>query len=279
MAKRKRIMDVDKTLKEGRGQGIGNAYKPWIKIQDVPSLGRVTRLKGIKTGRQHEFLSDLERNYFYVLEYSDKVTDIREQFPLLPLEETILIAKELGIEHPKNPETGEFIVMTTDFLITINSNSEKKELARTLKYKEELLKKRVLEKFEIERMYWKRREIDWSIVTEDEIDKDVVKNISYTHVYNDITDLDCFTNIGRHDLKDIIYEFIRRIVDSDKNMRSICNEFDSDMSLQRGSALSLFKYLVINKIIHIDITKKVDVNSIVPIISVREDLISKVEAI
>lgn len=272
-------MDVDKTLKEGRGQGIGNAYKPWIKIQDVPSLGRVTRLKGIKTGRQHEFLSDLERNYFYVLEYSDKVTDIREQFPLLPLEETILIAKELGIEHPKNPETGEFIVMTTDFLITINNNSEKKELARTLKYKEELLKKRVLEKFEIERMYWKRREIDWSIVTEDEIDKDVVKNISYTHVYNDIAEIDCFTNIGRPDLKDIIYEFIRRIVHSDKNMRSICNEFDSDMSLQRGSALSLLKYLVINKIIHIDITKKIDVNSIVPIIAVREDLISKVEAI
>ena len=33
-------------------------------------MGRSTRLKGIKTNRQHEFLSDLERNYFYLTEYS-----------------------------------------------------------------------------------------------------------------------------------------------------------------------------------------------------------------
>lgn len=30
-------------------------------IQDVPSLGRVTRFKGIKIGRQHELLSDMEK--------------------------------------------------------------------------------------------------------------------------------------------------------------------------------------------------------------------------
>lgn len=44
------------------------SYKPWIKIQDVPSLGRVTRLNVIKTERQHELLSDMERNYFYLKE-------------------------------------------------------------------------------------------------------------------------------------------------------------------------------------------------------------------
>ena len=75
MAKRKRNLErkIDKLIKEGRGQGLGQDYKPWLFIQDVPSLGRATRLKGIKTGRQHEFLSDMERDYFYVLEYSDSV--------------------------------------------------------------------------------------------------------------------------------------------------------------------------------------------------------------
>lgn len=279
MAKRKRIMNVEKMLKEGRGQGIGSTYKPWIRIQDVPSLGRVTRLKGIKTCRQHEFLSDLERNFFYIMEYSDTVIDIREQFPLLPLEETILIAKELGIEHPKNPDTDEFVVMTTDFFITLNSIKGKTEVARTLKYKDDLLNKRVLEKFEIERMYWKSRGIDWSIVTESEIDKDIANNISYIHGYSDIKDLDWFVNIGKHELQDIIYEFIKRIVDTNKNVRSLCNEFDHDMCLEKGSALSLFKYLVINKIINIDITQKIDVNSLIPILYIREDLINKVEAI
>lgn len=92
MSKRTRTSKIEKWIKEGRGTGIGSEYKPWLNIQDVASMGRSTCLKGIKTNRQHEFLSDLERNYFYI--------DIREQFPLLPLEETIVIADELGIKHP-----------------------------------------------------------------------------------------------------------------------------------------------------------------------------------
>lgn len=50
---------------------MGINYKTWLKIQDVSSLGRSTRLKGIKTSRQHEFLSGLEQKYFYLNEYSD----------------------------------------------------------------------------------------------------------------------------------------------------------------------------------------------------------------
>lgn len=73
MVKRKRNITqnkIEKLIKEGRGQGIGQKYKPWIFIQDVPSKGRSSRIKGIKTKRQHEFFSDMERNYFYILEYS-----------------------------------------------------------------------------------------------------------------------------------------------------------------------------------------------------------------
>lgn len=99
MSKRTRTSKIEKWIKEGRGSGIGAEYKPWLHIQDVSSLGRSTRLRGIKTTRQHEFLSDLERNYFYLTEYSDSFIDIREQYPLLPLEETIIIANELGIKH------------------------------------------------------------------------------------------------------------------------------------------------------------------------------------
>nr|WP_245833202.1 TnsA endonuclease N-terminal domain-containing protein [Oceanobacillus timonensis] len=108
----KRTSKVDKWVKEGRGAGNDVNYQPWLKIQDVSSLGRSTRLKGIKTGRQHEFLSDLERNCFYVAEFSDVTLDVHEQFPLLPHEETILIADELGVKHPTDPKTGESIVMT-----------------------------------------------------------------------------------------------------------------------------------------------------------------------
>lgn len=38
MVERKRVMNIEKMLKEGRGQGISSDYKPWIRIQDVPSV-------------------------------------------------------------------------------------------------------------------------------------------------------------------------------------------------------------------------------------------------
>jgi len=103
--KEREHLKVEKWIKEGRGSGIEKDYKPWLNIQDVSSLGRSTRLRGIKTKRQHEFLSDLERNYFYLTEYTDFIVGIREQFPLLPKSETLVIVNELGLKHPTNPDT------------------------------------------------------------------------------------------------------------------------------------------------------------------------------
>ncbi|MBP1173197.1 hypothetical protein JOE49_000449 [Paenibacillus sp. PvR133] len=43
MAKRKReITDakIDRFIKEGRGQGTGAGYLPWLRVQDVPSVKR-----------------------------------------------------------------------------------------------------------------------------------------------------------------------------------------------------------------------------------------------
>lgn len=245
-----------------------------LKIQDVPSTGRATRVKGIKTNRQHEFLSDMERDYFYFLEFSDDVVDIRKQYQLLPIDDTLAIAIELGIEHPKDPKTGEAIVMTTDFLKTLNKDNKYCELARTIKSKDDLLNKRVLEKFEIERIYWQRKECDWGIVTEEEIDKTIAHNISFIHGYKDISDIDSFAGILPLEVKDLIYEFLKRIVDDKRTMRTICSEFDDDMMLESGSGISVFKYLIINRII-----ERIDVNKNIIIKNVREEEIKRVEAI
>ena len=279
MAKRKRTYNIEKMIKDGYGSGVGSDYKPWLKIQDVPSLGRVTRVKGMKTNRQHEFLSDMERNYFYILEYSNNVKDIREQFPILPIEDTISIADELGLKHPKNPETGEDIVMTTDFLITVSTKDGIKEVASTIKSKDDLLDKRILEKFEIERVFWKKRDIDWAIVTEEEIDKIIAHNISFVQGYRNIKGIDGFNDMDSLEIQDLVYEFLKRIIDDQRSVRAICLEFDKDMNLKNGCGLSIFKYLIINKIIEVDISKKIDVNKNIPILSISRDEIKKVEAI
>jgi len=268
MAKRNKKLDYEKMIKEGLGSGKGKEYKPWLKIQDFPSKGRVTRVKGIKTERQHELFSDLERNYFYYLDFADNVIDIREQYPLLPIEETILISRELGIEHPKDPKTKEEIVITTDFLIDIQEQDGSViSKARTLKYKKDLLNKRVLEKFEIERQYFERQGIDWGIVTEEEIDKSVSNFIADLYTYKNLDEIESFVEFDLETLEDMKLYFISQCTTYEGTLRSLCRNFDKNVNMCIGSGIAMFKHLLMNKLIKINVFEKIDFSNHIEISS------------
>lgn len=55
---------VQRFIAEGRGAGTRSDYVPWLKITDVPSIGRSRRLFSPKTGRIHHLLSDGEWKTF-----------------------------------------------------------------------------------------------------------------------------------------------------------------------------------------------------------------------
>ncbi|MGI1823267.1 TnsA endonuclease N-terminal domain-containing protein [Exiguobacterium sp. TRN 1102] len=277
MSKRARNFKIEKWIKEGRGYGVGSDYIPWLNIQDISSLGRSTRLRGVKTSRQHEFLSDLERNHFYITEHSDFVVDIREQFPLLPLEETIVIADELGIKHPTDPKTHEPVVMTTDFLLTVNKGEGLVELARTIKMKDELLKERVIEKFEIEHVYWERRQIDWGIVTELEIPKEMARNISYVHDYYSLKHYDAFQNLNSQHIEDLAIALLQRILTNNESVRVITNEFDKDTHMPLGSGMTLFYHLLATKTLCIDMLEPLNVEQPLVIQSINGSKLKKVK--
>lgn len=58
---------IDQLICEGRGQGEGKDYLPWLQVGDFSSQGRSHRISGIKTNRIHHFFSDLEQQYYYIL--------------------------------------------------------------------------------------------------------------------------------------------------------------------------------------------------------------------
>jgi len=188
MVKQKRLSNVEanieQRLSEGRGQGRGVNYKLWLSVQSVGSAGVSSRIRGWKTQRVHEFLSLQELYYFYVLEWSRPVSDIREQYPLLPLSETQDLAKMCGIRHPTRLGSSEPVVMTTDFVVTVNQSIGVVEIARTVKPSQMLSKQRTLEKLEIERLYWQRRGVSWGIVTEREIPLILAKNVEWLHPFH-----------------------------------------------------------------------------------------------
>jgi hypothetical protein len=257
MAKRKRQTNqevIEKRLKEGRGQGRGADYKPWLLIQDVPSQGLATRIKGWKTKRVHHFLSNLELSYFYVLEWSPVVFDIREQYPLLPLEETFAIAEQCGIRHPTDPKTKEPIVMTTDFFITLPRSIEVIEQARTLKTAKDLQSERTLEKLEIERRYWQNRDIDWGIVTEQEIPQALAKNVDWLHAFFRIEDL---SPLSETEIRRIATALTLRMAQGNAVLTDLAAECDDKLGLQPGTALSVSRHLIANRRWLVDMNKPI----------------------
>jgi hypothetical protein len=247
MAKRKRENNEkqnNKKKKDKRGQGHFDQYKPWLTIQDVASLGLATRVKGIKTGRLHHLLSTLELDYFYLLDWSEEVIDIREQYPL-DLPETLALAKEITLPHPPRSDPNNPIVITTDFLITVRQSIGTKEIARTIKYSKDLTDPRVLEKFEIERLYWKERNIDWGIVTELDINKTLVKNIKWLYKFREVDSLPpSITKAIIPQLIDYMLPIIRK---NEFPLRRITKGCDAKFALPPGNSLALVRHLLSTK--------------------------------
>jgi hypothetical protein len=246
VAKRKRVINeqvIERRLKEGRGQGRGADYQPWLHVQDVPSQGLATRIKGWKTGRCHHFLSKLECQYFYILEWSSIVSDIREQYPL-ELSETLAIAERLGIKHPTDPRTRQPVVMTTDFVNTVTRAGKLIDQARSIKYSQDLSSDRTLEKLEIERVYWSERKIDWGIVTEREIEPILAANVSWVHPYRETTALSPATVATIRRVEAVLTP---RVKQRQAPLRDLTDACDDQLGLSPGMSLSIARHLIANR--------------------------------
>jgi hypothetical protein len=258
MAKYRRSWSQDtfkKYLKEGRGQGRGKEYRLWLTIHDFPSQGRSTRAPGWKTGRVQHFLSDHEVRYFYLLEWSDSVTDIREQFPLIEYEIAQEIAKDMGIKYPVDDASGFPYILTTDFLISIFSNGKTIEIARTVKPAKDLESTRVIEKFELERRYWTAKGVDWGIVTEHEIPRVLAKNIEVIHPSYK---LEATPERDVPNLLLLARTLKERLRTANGSISGVTTKLDNDMNLSMGTSLSLFKHLVAHKEVLLDMSKRLD---------------------
>jgi hypothetical protein len=261
MAKRSNNWDsnkLDRWIKEGRGQGEGENYKPWLTIQDFPSMGRVTRVFGWTTNRIHHFFSDTQLKYFYLLDWEERVIDIREHYPLIDLEVVLKNTSDLKLDKFIDKKTKEPYILTTTFLITLlNPDGQKSFAARSIKYASELSKKSTIEKLEIERRYWTAKGINWGIVTNKDINDVRAKNIEWIH--SAMTSDDC-NGLSRDEFDDLLDGLLYRLIDNQQNIREIISEFEKDYSLDAGAGLLLFKHLIAGKRIALDMDKPINLN-------------------
>jgi len=245
-------------LKEGRGQGEGKDYKPWLTIQDFPSKGRCHRIFGWKTGRIHHLFTDSEARFFYLLEWEDSVIDIREHFPLLDYEDWVQDREDLRFDLFTDKKSGIPYVISTSFLITVKTqDGNVRYLARSIKAASELEKKISLERLEIERRYWEAREIDWGIVTNKDIPVTRAKNIEWIHsaryAYAD-------AGLSEGDLAELVEAFLLRLSQSSESIRKTALVFDKDYVLAPGTGMFLFRHLLAVKRIKVNMDEPIDLN-------------------
>jgi hypothetical protein len=257
------LKDYQRALKNKYGIGQGIDYKPWLKIDDVKSHGTKSLIFGRKTNRDHHMLSGIESEHFFLAEFSDRVVDIREQFPILPLNYTQKIAKTLGVAHPKHPKTKEHIILTTDQLLTLDGPEGNSFHAVSVKPKSESGKLRVLEKIEIERVCWELLGVNFSYFTGNELTKYQSQNIQWaTSPFRDNPlifsqeQVDCALsciNLGQCFVEEL------------------CNQLILLNVVSNEEALSLIRFLIANKHINVDLTFNIPESGILNVKSMNID--------
>ncbi|WP_186431371.1 TnsA endonuclease N-terminal domain-containing protein [Clostridium sp. BSD9I1] len=278
MSKRKRDFNdviIENRIKEGRGKGEGKEYKPWITVRDIPSKGISSEILGWKTNRIHHLLSKLESKYFFVLEWSPIVTDIREQFPLLnengSSNETLRIAEDIGVKHPTIPITGTNNILTTDFVITLNIKNEIITVARTIKYEKDLSDIRTLEKLEIERLYWERRNVDWKIVTDKDVNGILSYNVELIHNYLNLNGL----NLDNTKILFIENSLRDELSNNTIGFANLSQKVDKVIGEKPGTSLAIIKHLIANKIWELDMNEKINTELPIKIVRFNEFLKKK----
>lgn len=195
MARKKFTFEiVEQWAQEGnRGVGEYGDYQPWHKISrsDPSSRGRSHLTYCPRTDRMRHQLSDGEQTVLSFCLMVPGCVDIREQFKLERHEHycglskydiknnffidkgTVEIANDLKVQHPiVNGKSGVGKwVMTSDFVLTIQTNETFKIIAIAYKYQKELIKKRTREKLRIEKTYWELEHADWLLITEQKYSK------------------------------------------------------------------------------------------------------------
>jgi TnsA endonuclease N terminal/TnsA endonuclease C terminal len=247
---------IERRLQKGFGCGNGITYRPWLRVSDVPSRGTSTVVTGWKHGREHHFLSQNERRYFLLLEWSDSVLDIREQFPLLPILDTQRIASSLGIRHPA--QNGQPTVLTTDFMIIARVGDDLVHFARTVKASSELCNARQLEKFEIERCYYEERGIDWGIVVADDLPEALCWNIRWIHDSREIERLQPLLPPLIEKLASWLSQHVRH--SKGTWVARLCSMCDSEHDVPPGTSLKVVRFLLARKLWRVEMNVRIDLH-------------------
>lgn len=203
--------------------------------------------------RQYVVLSDGERHCLLVLQKLAGVQDIREQFPLWPLEATQAIAQRLGFKHPAIGGVPQ--LMTTDFLVTLPDGDAERLQAISFKPSKTLDNRRVQEKLDIERVYWQAQGESFNIVTELDLPDALVRNLEWIDERYDLA----ATTMAPELVPVLLRRLLRfRAEKPELSLSRACGKADSELGLEPGACLSGFRHALARGLWEIPLGVEID---------------------
>lgn len=241
---------MQKWLQEGRGAGHGKDFKPWLTIFDVPSHGYRHLVPSATVGRSHHMLSDGEWGAFVLADLSPHVIDIREQYPLLPQVDTLVLAEDLGVDHPAHK--GDPIVMTTDLVLTIRTGKGDRDLAIDVKNRRGLGKPNAMKHLAIARQYWRANGIAWRLVVKESMPLALRQNLAALrqHIGPGAEPRDVDPAVEA--------DALQHFLSWSGPVRQAATTFEEKLGFEAGFGLSLFHKLVAAGRIPVDLRVRLD---------------------
>lgn len=243
---------IQRWRKEGRGQGSGPHYRPWLTNHDVSSTGRAQRPYSQKFGRHFELLSDIEYRVFLLAERGINVVGAEEQRPI-SREITQAVAQKIGARHPYYPYTHVPCVMTVDLLLIVQGVGEQHKIGIDCKAHTDAEDPRVVEKLEITRVALAERGHRHLVVFDKQLPMTLISN------------LESIRAARAHEEEKLPYEgYLEHAVERFRNyiitrtfgakpLRTVCQEFDATMSFEVGTGFRAARLLIDQRLIDADL--------------------------
>ncbi|GAC23136.1 hypothetical protein GMES_0836 [Paraglaciecola mesophila KMM 241] len=227
-------------------RGIQSEYEPFLTVRKVNKVGRRHWVYCPVQNREVHLLSDGELRAYKILLSMPETCAVREQYAL-DIDDTMVIAAELGYLHPRNYKTREATVMTTDFVVDRKVVGKMQRVAYTFKYTSQMFEDengstpgpkfwRTFQKFEIERQYWARRGVKYRIITEKHATKEHFWNLRFCEDCRDMEVDDGLLGI----FIDALYSQWDRC--RTKQLQVLCTELGRLIGISATQAMRLFKF-------------------------------------
>ncbi|NPU94909.1 MAG: hypothetical protein HPY82_23640 [Gammaproteobacteria bacterium] len=242
------------------------AHVPFLGIRDTWKIGR--RHLHLEPGSKclHLSASDLELRCMTFLRYKFRDASFKTQVAL-PLEQTIKIANELGVIHPRDWEENEAKTMSTDIVMegVDRKTGEKRHIAVFVRYLEGLYKiekdqltpiTREWQKISIYEIYHTQiQKQEFCIITDRELSKDTEYSIRWLN-YSDYKETS----------ENKILAFVETFLEVFENNRlAILNDLleltASKLGLSFSQCLNLFRMCGQQHYLPLDISRRITLSS------------------